>query len=163
MTDGQNSATDLWHEAELLGHAALAVTDHVGLNDPRPLLERLRSEARGWEGSGMVTLVGVEVTHVRPDKIAGVVRAARRAGAEIVLVHGETLAEHVLPGTNRAALETGEVDVLAHPGLLSIEDAELARAQGTLLEISSRPGHSLANGLVVRRAIEVGARMVVDS
>jgi putative hydrolase len=79
------------------------------------------------------------------------------------MVHGETRAESDAPGTNRAALELGEVDVLAHPGLLTVEEAELAKANGTLLEISGRRGHSLSNGRVARVALEVGAALCVDS
>jgi putative hydrolase len=163
LTDGATSATEMWRQAEHLDHRALAVTDHIGLEDPRPLLQRLREEARGWEGTPLIALIGVEVTHVRPSKIEQAVRAARSAGAEIVIVHGETLAEEVAPGTNRAALELPEVDVLAHPGLLTVEEAELARAHGTILELSGRRGHSLANGRVARVALEVGASLCVDS
>jgi putative hydrolase len=163
LTDGTASATEMWRQAEHLEHRALAVTDHIALDDPGPLLERLRQEARAWEGTALTTLIGVEVTHVPPSKIERAVRAARRAGAEIVIVHGETLAENVVPGTNRAALELGEVDVLAHPGLLTVEDAELAKSQGTILELSGRRGHSLSNGRVARVALEVGAALCVDS
>lgn len=163
LTDGQTSATEMWRYATVLGHAALAVTDHVGAEDPAPLLARLREEARAWEGSDLTALIGVELTHLPPARIPGAIRRARKAGAEVVLVHGETIAEPVAPGTNRAALETGEVDVLAHPGLLTLEEAELARAHGTVLELSGRRGHALTNGLVAARALEAGASLVVDS
>jgi putative hydrolase len=163
LTDGVASATEMWTSALVRGHRALAITDHVGVEDPSPLLRRLHEEARPWRESAIVAVVGVEITHVPPPRIAAAVRQARRAGAEIVIVHGETLAERVLPGTNRAALETGEVDVLAHPGLLSVEEAELARDHRTVLELSGRRGHSLANGRVARVALEVGVPLVVDS
>jgi putative hydrolase len=100
---------------------------------------------------------------VPPARIAGVARAARRAGAQIVIVHGETPVEPVPAGTNHAAIDCRDVDLLAHPGLLDPEDAELARAHGTFLELSGRRGHSLANGHVARIAIESGADLVVDS
>jgi len=48
------------------------------------------------------------------------VRKARRLGAELVVVHGETLVEPVPPGTNRRAIEAG-ADILAHPGLITPE------------------------------------------
>ena len=78
-------------------------------------------------------------------------------------MHGETVAEPVRAGTNRAALESGLVDILAHPGLLTPKEAELAKANSVILEISARAGHSLANGHVVRTALAAGARLVVDS
>ncbi|HLY76697.1 MAG TPA: histidinol phosphate phosphatase domain-containing protein, partial [Thermoplasmata archaeon] len=123
LTDGRASATDMWQEANVLGHQALAVTDHVALEDPKPLLDRLRQEASAWEGEELTTLIGVEVTMVTPRKIPEVVRAARRAGAEIVIVHGETPSNPVPAGTNRVAVELNEVDVLAHPGFLTTEEA----------------------------------------
>jgi putative hydrolase len=163
LTDGDASATDMWREAEASGHRALAVTDHVFLDDPAPLLARLRLEEKAWEDEPFVTLVGVEVTMVPPRRLADVVRAARRAGADLVIVHGETPANPVPPGTNRAAVELPEVDILAHPGFLTPEDAELAKAHDQLLEISARAIHMVANGHVVRTGLAVGNDMVVDS
>ena len=48
-----------------------------------------------------------------------------KAGAEIVIVHGETTVEPVAPGTNHAACTCPDVNVLAHPGLITHEDARL--------------------------------------
>lgn len=163
LSDGATSATEMWNEAEALQHRALALTDHLSMEDPRPMLERLRQEARAWEGRDFLPLVGVELTKLPPPKIAEVARAARRAGAEIVIVHGETIVEHVPAGTNHAAIDSAEVDVLAHPGLLEPKDAELARAHSVFLEISGRRGHSLCNGRVARLALDAGAELVVDS
>lgn len=163
LTDGQLSPTDMWRHGDRLLHRALALTDHVALEDPKPLLDRLHAEARAWEGAPMTTLVGVEISMVPPRRIADAARAARRAGAEIVIVHGETVVEPVPPGTNRAAIEATEVDLLAHPGLLTEEEAALARAHETVLELSARRGHSLTNGLVAQRALEAKVDLVVDS
>ena len=163
LTDGRASATDMWREADVLGHQALAVTDHVALEDPKPLLDRLRQEAAAWEGEELTTLIGVEVTMIPPRKIPDVVRAARRAGAEIVIVHGETPANPVPMGTNRAAVELNEVDVLAHPGFLTVGDAELAKAHDVVLELTARALHMVTNGHVARTALEVGNDLVVDS
>ncbi len=163
LTDGRASATDMWQEADVLGHKALAVTDHVALEDPRPLLDRLRQEASAWEGEDLTTLIGVEVTMVTPRKIPDVVRAARRAGAEIVIVHGETPSNPVPAGTNRVAVELNEVDVLAHPGFLTTEEAELAKAHDVILELTARALHMVTNGHVARTALEVGNDLVVDS
>ncbi|MDD1737550.1 MAG: histidinol phosphate phosphatase domain-containing protein, partial [Methanothrix sp.] len=87
---------------------------------------------------------------------------ARRLGAEIVVVHGETPVEPVRPGTNRAALEA-DVDILAHPGFITLEEAELARENNVCLEITSRRGHNITNGHVVRLAKMAGAKMIVNT
>jgi histidinol phosphatase-like PHP family hydrolase len=94
--------------------------------------------------------------------IAEVAEKARSLGAAMVLVHGETIVEPVAPGTNRAALEAG-VDVLAHPGLITPEDAELAARNGVALEVTTRKGHSLSNGLVAAAAVKAGATMVLNT
>ncbi len=73
-----------------------------------------------------------------------------------MIVHGETIVEPVPPGTNRAAL-LSEIDMLAHPGLITEEEVRLAKEQGIYLEISARRGHSLTNGHLVRLAREMDA------
>jgi putative hydrolase len=78
-------------------------------------------------------------------------------------VHGETIVEPVEPGTNRAAICSDYVDILAHPGLIQLEDAYLAAQRGVYLEVSARRGHSLANGHVAKMAAQAGATTVLDS
>jgi histidinol phosphatase-like PHP family hydrolase len=78
------------------------------------------------------------------------------------VVHGETIVEPVMPGTNRKALESA-IDILAHPGLISDEEANLARERNIVLEVTSRKGHSLTNGHVVKLAKLHGARLVLNT
>ncbi len=67
-----------------------------------------------------------------------------------------------MPGTNRAALQS-PIDILAHPGLITAEEAALAAERGIFLEITTRRGHSLANGHVARMARETGASLVLNT
>ena len=76
-----------------------------------------------------------------------------------MVAHGETLVEPVHPGTNRSAIEA-KVDILAHPGLITREEAELAAKNGVHLEITARKGHSLSNGHVAKMAVKAGAKMM---
>ena len=78
-------------------------------------------------------------------------------------MHGETVVEPVEPGTNRAAIDCEDVDVLAHPGLLDPQDAARAAARGCFIEVSGRKGHGFANGHVVRTALAAGAPLILDS
>ena len=64
---------------------------------------------------------------------------------------------------NRAAVELNDVDILAHPGFLTMEEAELAKAHEVILELSARTFHMVTNGHVARTALEVGNDLVVDS
>jgi len=78
------------------------------------------------EACGISVLAGVEITHVPPKLIPKLARMAREAGAEIVVVHGESPVEPVAPLTNLAAVECEDVDILAHPGFITEEEAKLA-------------------------------------
>ena len=55
------------------------------------------------------------------------------------------------------------VDILAHPGFITEDDAKLAAENGVTLEITSRPSHALTNGHVAATAKKCGADMVVDT
>jgi len=55
------------------------------------------------------------------------------------------------------------VDILAHPGLVTDEEAALAARQGVCLEITTRKGHSLTNGHVARMARKHGASLVLNT
>jgi histidinol phosphatase-like PHP family hydrolase len=92
-----------------------------------------------------------------------VARKAKEKGAWLVIVHGETIVEPVERGTNRAAVQCPDVDILAHPGLLTLEEARLAAANNIFIEVSARKGHSLTNGLVVRIAGAAGAKLILNS
>lgn len=107
-------------------------------------------------------LAGVELTHVPPALIGEMVEAARKNGAQVVVMHGETPVEPVAPGTNLAAIEAG-VDVLAHPGLITKEEVQLAVEKGVALEITTRGGHSYTNGHVAALARQYGAKLVVNN
>jgi len=146
------------------GYQTIALTDHVGIGYLDRLVTELAGDCELARASWPVLAVpGVELTHVPPAAIAEAARRAKELGACVVVVHGETIVEPVEKGTNKAALECPDVDILAHPGLITIEDAELAAASGTFLEISARRGHSLTNGHVVRLARLTGARLILNS
>jgi histidinol phosphatase-like PHP family hydrolase len=89
-------------------------------------------------------------------------RKARELGAQVVVVHGETIVEPVAAGTNMAAIEAG-ADILSHPGFLSEAEALLAAEKGVFLELSGRKGHCLTNGHVAKMALRAGARLVVNA
>jgi putative hydrolase len=163
-SDGELSPIELIRRAQVNGYAGMAITDHVGLGGISAALQAAREDCRlARELWGLTVLSGVELTHLPAKAIAQAARKARELGAQIVVVHGETIVEPVEPGTNRAALECGEVDVLAHPGLLAPEDARLAAKNGVFLEISARKGHCLGNGRVASLARQAGARLLVNS
>ena len=164
LSDGVLSPMELIRRAHVHGYKVIAVTDHVGLEDQEKVIKTLLAECRrASEAWGIVALAGVEITHVPKSLIGEAARRAKELGARIVLVHGETIVEPVEPGSNMSALSSPDVDILAHPGLITEEEASLAAKSGIFLEISARRGHSLTNGHVARVGLSMGAKLILDS
>jgi histidinol phosphatase-like PHP family hydrolase len=162
-SDGELLPSELWRRAHVKGYRYLGITDHVDASNFEVVFARLRTAALSLNrGDYPVLIPGLEFTHLPPALIAPLAVQARALGVPLIVIHGETLAEPVAPGTNRAAIEA-DIDILAHPGLITLEDAALARERGIFLELSARKGHSLANGHVARVALEVGASLIVDT
>ena len=162
-SDGALCPAELARRAEVAGLAAIAFTDHADASNLERLVGETVAFVRETQPWCRIRLVaGIELTHVPPGQVADLVRRARRLGAALVVMHGETISEPVAPGTNRAAIEAG-VDILAHPGLLTEDEARLAAAKGVLLEVSTRPSHGMANGHVVAVARTAGASLAIDS
>jgi putative hydrolase len=164
LSDGVLLPSELLRRVAVLNYAALAISDHADASNLGWIIDSLRRVlCEQPHDFGLELLVGVELTHVGPASIAKLARQAKVLGAEVVVVHGETIVEPVAPGTNRAALEAPDVDVLAHPGFLTPEEAALAAQRGCYVEITTRKGHSLTNGHVARVCREAGAALVVNS
>jgi histidinol phosphatase-like PHP family hydrolase len=162
LSDGELIPSELVRRAQVKGYTTIGLTDHVDFTNIEFVLESASKAKYLEDVLDIKVLSGVEITHVPPQKIDKLASLARRLGAEIIIVHGETPVEPVMPGTNRAAIEAG-VDILAHPGFLTIEEATLARERDVCLEITSRLGHNITNGHVARMAKQARAKMVVDS
>ena len=163
LSDGAFLPEELVRRCEERGYRFLVIADHVGISNVDVVVPQLARLCRSLRGKGRVRVrPGAEVTHVRPELIVRAVALARKAGAQVVLGHGESLVEPVLPGTNRAFIEA-MVDVLAHPGLISKADARLAAKNGVCLEISGRKGHSFSNGHVAQMGRLTGAKLVFGS
>lgn len=162
FSDGELIPSELVRRAEVLGYTAIGITDHVDYTNIEHVLSCVSKAEYMEDVMDIEVLPGVELTHVHPEKIAPLAELARKLGAKVIVVHGETPVEPVRPGTNRAAIEA-RVDILAHPGFITPEEAELARENGVCLEITSRSGHNITNGHVVRMASLAGTKMVVDT
>ncbi|MDY6850917.1 MAG: histidinol phosphate phosphatase domain-containing protein [Thermodesulfobacteriota bacterium] len=163
LSDGDLIPSELARRAEVMGYRYLGLTDHVDSSNLDLIVPRLAEVAARINPHIKVKVIpGAELTHVPPPLFGAVTEKARELGAAYVVAHGETLAEPVAPGTNRAAIEAG-VDILAHPGLLTLEEAAHAAEKNILLEISARKGHSLANGHVALMAKRAGAGLVLNT
>lgn len=163
MSDGELLPMELIRRAAYADHRAIGLTDHASFSNIDEIVRSVARDCDKADAWAIEAIPGVELTHVPVKHIDAAVRKARRAGAELVVVHGETPVEPVERGTNHAAVSNPEVDILAHPGMLTIDDAELARKNGVYIEVTCRKGHSLANGHVVAIAREANAKVLVNT
>ena len=163
FSDGELVPTELVRRASVAGYTALAITDHADKSNTRWLLENIVDVVDEIGAANNIqVLAGVELTHVPPKSIVDVAQLARDHGAEIILVHGESIVDPVMPGTNLAAIKA-KVDILAHPGLITPEEVQLAAELGVCLEITTRKGNSLTNGHIVKLAEKYGAKLVINN
>ncbi|MCD6265917.1 MAG: histidinol phosphate phosphatase domain-containing protein [Deltaproteobacteria bacterium] len=163
FSDGELLPSELVRRLEDMEYSCVAITDHVDSSSLDFVIPRLVKVAKDLNQRQSVRVIpGVEITHVHPEFMESLVVQSRELGAKIVIVHGETIVEPVAKGTNRAAI-LSRVDILAHPGLIAVEDIKMAAERGVYLEISARHGHCLTNGYVARLAKEFGAKLVLNS
>ena len=126
FSDGELLPSELARRAQQLNHKAIAITDHIDASnvDNLPQIQKAVDDINdNWD---IQVILGAEVTHTPVESIDKIAKRARDLGAEIIVVHGETLNEPVIEGTNYAAVNSENVDILAHPGLITKEEAEIA-------------------------------------
>ncbi|MDD5760033.1 MAG: histidinol phosphate phosphatase domain-containing protein [Desulfobulbaceae bacterium] len=111
FSDGQLVPAEHLRRVEVLGYHAVAITDHADSSNLDFIVPRMVKAAGDLNHhSKTILLPGIELTHVPPGLFNELTIAARKLGARIVVGHGETVVEPVIPGTNLAALEAG-VDI----------------------------------------------------
>ena len=164
LSDGVLAPIELIRRAIVRGYTAIGIADHAGAGTMefsiRANLEDCELAAKHW---GMIAVAGIELTHVPATSIAELAAAAKRAGALYVVVHGESPVEPVEPGTDLAAARCPDVDIIAHPGHITLEAATAAAANGIFLEVTARKGHNQTNGHIVQIGRQAGAKFLVNS
>ncbi len=163
FSDGELLPSELARRAQVLNHETIAITDHVdssNLDAISKLIGTLDDINDNWE---INVIPGAEITHTPVEIIDKIAKKSRELGAKIIVVHGETLAEPVIEGTNLAAVKSKNVDILAHPGLITEEEVKIAKKNGIALEISGRCGHSLANGHVAKIATDLEVDLIINT
>ncbi|PHP45225.1 PHP domain-containing protein [Methanosarcinales archaeon ex4572_44] len=161
-SDGELIPAELVQRARRKGYTTIAITDHTDPTNIEQIINSTQKIKRLQKDYNIQILIGVELTHLPPAQIPKLAEEAREMGAEIIIVHGETIAEPVPKGTNLAALRS-DIDILAHPGLITSEEVRLAAEKKIYLELTSRCGHNCTNGHVARMAERHGAELVVNT
>ncbi|MFA4982361.1 MAG: histidinol phosphate phosphatase domain-containing protein [Candidatus Omnitrophota bacterium] len=163
FSDGELLPSELVRRAEAKGYKAIALTDHADLSNIDFIVPRIVKVCKSLNSFWKIRAIpGVEITHVPLQEIKRLVKLGRKLGARIVVVHGETVSEPVIPGTNKYAINAG-CDILAHPGYITRGDAELARSKGVYLELTARKSHSHTNKHVYKMAKSAGSKLVLNT
>lgn len=163
LSDGVLLPVELIQRAKAKGYQALAITDHCDSSNLEFVISSLcRFKKSLPQDPELSVIFGIELTHNYPEQIPGLVKKARQLGAQLVVVHGETLVEPVPRGTNEAGIKAG-ADILAHPGLIEPALVKLAAAKGVHLELTTRRGHCYTNGWVASLAKKFGAKLVLNT
>jgi putative hydrolase len=161
FSDGELIPSELARRAKHAGYRVIAITDHGDASNLDFIIPRVAGVCQSLSKAYDIQVIpGIELTHVPPALINELAVAARKLGAKLVLVHGETIVEPV--EANAAAL-AAPVDILAHPGLITEQEVKLAAERGVCLEITARKGHSLTNGHVAMLARQYGASLVLNT
>jgi len=163
-SDGELSPVELIHRASVKGYAAIGITDHIAVGSLERVIREVSADcALARKHWNIDAIPGVELTHLPPETISDTARTAKELGAWLVIVHGESPIEPVPKGTNIAAVHSPCVDILAHPGLITPEEAKTAIENGVFIEISGRRGHCTTNLHVATICQKMGAKLLVNS
>lgn len=177
-SDGKNSLEEMVEAAQARGNRYLAICDHTithGVNEERLLaqieeIKRLNRRLKGFR-----VLAGAEV-HIRRD---GSLELSSRVLEKLDIVVGsvhqrykmdeQQMTERIVKG-----IETGWVDILAHPTgrLINRRDPmevnmdrvlDAARAHSTALEMNAYPDRLDLNEIYARTAKEHGVKLAIDT
>ncbi|MFH1442031.1 MAG: histidinol phosphate phosphatase domain-containing protein [Candidatus Omnitrophota bacterium] len=163
LSDGVLLPSEIAVRYMSVGYKVIAITDHVDYSNIDYVINAILNFTNHWPKDTLIkVLPGVELTHLPLEQFGPLAKYARSKGIKIIVAHGQSPVEPVIAGTNRAALEA-DIDILAHPGMISDYDVNLAKEKGIFLEVTARKGHSETNPHVVDRGLIIGAKLIIGT
>lgn len=185
-TDGNNSIEEMARAAQAAGLEYIAITDHTrslamtgGLDEKRLLqqgkeIDRVNAELRIKNVECRV-LKGTECNILKDGKLDLLDAALRMLDIVCVAVHSHFgLSEHEQTERIIRAMKNPLVNILFHPTgrkigkrePYALDMSKIIRAAvqyGVALEINAAPERLDLKDLYIREAVEVGAKLVIDS
>ncbi|MBI4117247.1 MAG: DNA polymerase/3'-5' exonuclease PolX [Parcubacteria group bacterium] len=181
-TDGQNSIKEMAEAAKKAGLEYIAVTDHTkslamtGGLDEKKLLKQMREiDEVQKQAGGLKILKGAEVNILkdgRPDISDEILSKLDIAGGA---VHSNfNLSEKEQTDRLIRAMENPNIDIIFHPTGRVIRKREpykididalikAAKRTGTVLEIDAYPNRLDLKDEYIRKAVEAGVKLSIDS
>ena len=164
FSDGENSPVELARFAAASDYKCIGFTDHESYCNIDELIDSITKDckliSKYWD---IIAIPGVEISNVPAKSIDEMAKYAKERGAKLVVAHGESLIEKVEPGTNWNAVNSKYVDMLAHPGFLTSEEAVIASNNDIYIELTHRAGHCLSNGIVAKIGTNANVKFLINS
>ena len=181
-TDGANSIEEMAKEAKRLGLQYIAITDHTrglamtGGSDEKKLAQQgLEIDRLNKTLSGMTVLKGAEVNIDKNGALDIADEALARLDVVGIAVHSHfSLPREEMTRRIIRAMENPHADILFHPTGRLIERREpyevdidelirTAKRTGTVLEIDAFPDRLDLKDEHVRKAVDAGVSLVIDT
>jgi len=181
-TDGANSIEEMAEEAERLGLEYIAITDHTkslamtGGADEKKLLKQMAAiDKINRSLKGMTILKGAEVNINKDGTLDIKDEVLAQLDVVGVAVHSHfNLSRQEMTERIQRAMRNPHADILFHPTGRVIQKREpydvdmdaiirTARETGTALEIDAYPDRLDLKDEYVRKAVEAGVKLVIDS
>jgi DNA polymerase (family 10) len=181
-TDGANSIEEMVEEARRLGHEYIAITDHTKSlamtrgSDEKKLREQAAAiDELNKKFKGFKILKGAEVNINRDGTLDIADEALAKLDVVGVAVHSHfNLSREEMTRRIIRAMENPHADILFHPTGRLIQRREpydvdideiikTAKRTGTVLEIDAYPDRLDLKDEHIRKAVEAGVKLVIDS
>lgn len=181
-SDGFYTIPEMAEKSRELGHEYIAITDHVGtLRIAKGMDEnKIRRQMKEIENiddqiDGITILKGAEVNILSNGKLDMSNDILRDMDVVVASIHsGFRQTEEKLTDRMMAAMWNDNVDIIAHPTGRKIHERkayeldlnrifETSKDTGTFLEINSYPNRLDLNDVNVKRAVESGCKLAVDT
>ncbi|MBU5537510.1 MAG: DNA polymerase/3'-5' exonuclease PolX [Candidatus Aenigmatarchaeota archaeon] len=181
-TDGTNSIKEMAEEAKKLGLEYIAITDHTkslaftgGLDEKKLLEQKKEIEKVNKELEGIIILSGAEVNILKDGKLDISDKILSQLDVVGASVHSHFNLSKT-EQTNRIikAMENENVDILFHPTGRQLQVREpyevdiekiiqVAKDTGTVLEINAFPDRLDLKDEHIKKAVEIGAKLIINS
>ena len=180
-SDGFNSVAEMVKAAESLGYEYIAITDHSKSQyvangmDESAILKRHKEIEKSRENSKIRILEGAEVDILADGKMDYSDNILKKLDLVVGSVHASfRQSKEVTTKRLIAAMENGHVNIIGHLSARKIMDREpidfdvdavfkAAKKNDVALEINSQPQRLDLNDVLIRKAREMGVKMVINT
>ncbi len=164
LSDGTLSLIGLTKLAIRNGYSVLGITDHVFHYNYKSIAPKIIEfvENNQHRYKDILLVPGVEITFASRKQMEAITKYVRSIGTKLVVVHGEGSLDGTGHDTNNSAIDNC-VDILAHPGTITDNQAQKAANNNVAFELSARDCYRYSNKDIAEKAFRHGANLVINS